>query len=151
MSESEIEEVTPLVRSAQQTLDDVREGAKTLIGITDVGDIVTHLKDSLWPALEAVAEQALANAEDNDDLGNVVEELAEGEGEMLTPETAGVFANILLSSEELAAELLKRHPTDADVIKRVKAHRLLLTAGQSVLAEITVGDPDDDADAPEDK
>lgn len=143
MSE-EAEEVTPLVRDAQQLLSDLQAGAKTLVGITDVGDLVTHLKDQMWPALEALAEQALANANDNDELENSVLEIAEGEGEMLTPETAGMFANLLLSAEEIVAELEKRLGAGDNEWKlKCKGFKILLKTANEAVAELTVGELDD--------
>jgi hypothetical protein len=144
---AEAEEVSPLVRDARQLQMDVIEGAKTLRGITDVGDLVKHLTDTLWPTLEALADQAVANAVDNDELDNAVIELAEGEGEMLTPETAGIFANMILSAREIADELEKRLlANDTPIKAKVKAFRALLDAGEAQLEELTVGDGDDDDD-----
>ncbi len=142
---AEAEEMSPLVRDARQLQADVAAGAATLKGITDVGDIVNHLRDTLWPTLEALADQAVANANDNDELDNAVIELAEGEGEMLTPETAGIFANMILSARDIADELEKRLlANDAPLKAKVKAFRALLDAGEAQLEELTVGDDDDD-------
>lgn len=139
------EETSELVRDAQQLLEDVRAGAATLLGITDVGDLKTHLTETLWPTLEALAEQALKNANDNDDLDNAVIELAEGEGEMLTPETAGLFANIILMARELSEDHEKRLLAgDTAVRTKIKAFRELLKAAESQIEEITVGSDDDD-------
>ena len=146
MSETQTETPeTELAQNARELLANIAAGAKTIVGITDIGDLTKHLRDELWPVLEAIGEQLVANADDNEELDNAVLELAEREGEMLSTETAGVFANIFLGSEEICAELEKRlGPSDGALRAKIAAHKKLLTAGQEALAEITVGDGDDD-------
>ena len=143
MADDPTEEVSELTRDAQQLLSDVREGVKSMVGITDIGDLVKHLQDFVWPTLEAVAEQAVANAEDNEDLGNICEELASEEGEMLTAETAGIFANTLLTAAEIAAELEKRlAPGDTTWKNKIAAFKLLMKTAEDHLTELTVDEPE---------
>lgn len=139
-------EVSPLVRDARQLLADVREGAKTLIGVTDVGDLKKHLEDTLWPTLEALAELHETTANEIDEIDNAVVELAEGDGEMLTPETAGLFANLILSGKDIAAELEKRLTANEGPMKaKVAAFLKLNAACEAQLEELVVEtDGDDD-------
>lgn len=141
---------TELAQGARALLNDIRDASKSIVGITDIGDLTKHLKDELWPTLEAIGEQLVANADDNEDLDNAVLELAEGEGEMLTAETAGVFANVFLQGEDIAAELEKRLGANDGALRiKIAAFKKLVSSAQDTLAELTVGDADDEGDEKE--
>lgn len=143
-------EVSPLVRDARQLVSDVQQGAKDIVGITDIGDLTKHLKDTLWPTLEALAELTETTANEIDELDGAVIELAEGDGEMLTPETAGVFANLLLSGKDIAAELEKRLTANEGPMKaKVAAFYKLIAACEAQLDELVVEGVDDDDDETE--
>lgn len=142
-------EVSPLVRDARQLVEDVRQGAKDIVGITDIGDLTKHLRETLWPTLEALAEINETTANEIDELDGAVIELAEGDGEMLTAETAGVFATLLLNAKEITAELEKRLTANEGPMKaKVAAFYKLIEACEAQLDELTVvADDDDDDDA----
>ena len=148
------DDLTPsevLVRDANQLLTDVRDGAKTLTGITTIGDVVDHLTNTLWPTIEAAAELLVAHANETEEMAGSIDELIEEAGDLLTPETAGVFANVFIQGREIAAELEKRlTPADSALRAKITAFNILLDAAQSDLAEATADVDEEDPDAAND-
>lgn len=121
---------------------DLAANVKTMVGITEVSDLVAHLRHTLWPFLEAVVDEMV-------DLEEGLLELAEEHGDMLTTETAGIFANVILISVKLADALKDRLRADElDLGQQIDAFKVLCDEATTTLADITVTEMDDEEEDP---
>lgn len=101
--------------------------------------ICDHLTECLWPFMEAAVDEI-------DDLDASLAEVAEASGDMLQPETAGVFARIIILGRELAKELKSR----ADLAPKLLEFEALCSTAEGSLEEITVGQINDDEEGDDD-
>lgn len=116
-------------------------------GITDVGDVTRHLKNTLWPFLEAVVARIDETVAELDDLDGAVVELASEEGDMLSQETAGVFANAFMMAEKLADALKARlRPDEAELSSELDQFKVLLARCMETLNDVVAGDDSEDDD-----
>jgi len=128
---------------------DLNLNIRDLVGIGDVGDVTKHLKETLWPFLQSLVEKMGAIVVELNDVDEAVLELAEEEGDLLTPTTAGVFANIFLIGDKLADALKARlTPAETELAQQIDAFKVLLVSANETLAEIIVGEPEDDDEDP---
>lgn len=112
---------------------------------TTTADLVRHLKLTLYPTLESLAEEI-------GELDECVIDLIEGVDDVLSTETSAVFAGIITGGAVLIAELEKRAAGDAAIAKMITEWRALAAEGTSVLQEITIDLSDvDDADDEDDE
>lgn len=116
-------------------------------------EIALHLKNSLWPFLDGVAdhmgeyETAFTNADDAiEGLEDAVDELTEQSGTVITKDDAGVLATVILLARELAKLYEAGKTPSADQVNGLK---LACAAAEKVIHENTIdvdldGDEDDD-------
>jgi hypothetical protein len=104
--------------------------------------IMAHLRDGLWPFIEAAVDEIEAQAD-------IMDEIVEETGDILQPETAGVFAALIVSAQQWAIPLLKAiGKTNPDVADKLPAFETLCNEAADLLEQITVdpGDEDEDED-----
>lgn len=130
---------------------DVKLNAATVASIQTVEDMKAHLADTLWPTFEAIVDRMKETVDEVDDLDAAVIELAADEGDMLSEETGGVFANVLLMSASMATALEARlTPADGELKTQLAQYRALLEQAGALLTEITVPEGEDDDEEDED-
>jgi len=100
-----------------------------------------HLKDTVWPFLEALVDIV-------EEMDDAVAELVDQQEDYLQTETAAVFAALVQSSLQIAAELRKYAAGDELLTKRIDEHEKLCQQAVATLGEITMI-PSDDADEEE--
>lgn len=139
--------------SLDELRDDLKRNLAEARRITNVQEMRDHLVNTLWPTLEAMTEVM-------DEHDDSIAELVDHEEDYLQPETAGLFAAVIGTGMNLAAELKKRlTAADTELQKQVGDYEQLCEQAVLVLNEITMvpadGEPDDneeddDAEATED-
>lgn len=129
--------------SLDELRNDLKANMAALVKITP-GETRDHLKETLWPFLEALVDVV-------DEIDDAVAELVDQQEDYLQPETAGVFAAVIQSSLQLAAELKKRAGTDLNVVKAIGLHEQLCEQAMTVLGEITMIPSDHDEDDDDDE
>jgi len=130
------------------------DGGMTEVEVTP-RDIALHLKNSLWPFLDGVAdhmaeyEAAFENAGDAiGDLEEAVDELTEQSGTVITKDDAGVLATLVLMAREVATQLEKGTTPAPD---KVAALKIACDAVEKVIQENTIDvDLDDDEEGDDD-
>lgn len=130
------------IEELQTDLKANMEEARALVLDPDTSPttVSSHLLNTLWPFLENV----VAELSEQDD---VVTDLIERNGDMLQPETAGIFAAIILGARGLAqAEIKRAGSTTAEMATFVA----LLDEGEQQLSEITIDVDDEDEEEDED-
>jgi hypothetical protein len=113
------------------------ELAKMTPELTTPAEIVNHLKDTLWPTIEALVDE-LAEVDD------CVADMIQGAEDILQPETAAVFTAIVAASKVVAEGLKTRmaaanenNPPLAKVISELEKN---LAEGEALLREIVIDD-----------
>jgi hypothetical protein len=99
---------------------------------------------TMWPTLESVVDEL-------GDVDGCVEDLLNASEDILQPETAQLFAALVVAGRGMAAELSKRlTAADAETRQLVAGFLELATAAEAAISEITVPEDDDDDDDDED-
>lgn len=112
---------------------------ETLGAMSSLEEVVAFLKDTLWPTLEALSEET-------EQIDGCVEDLLNGSEDILQPETAQVFAAMVVSGRVIAGELRKRlRPEESALRSTLDEFERMATEATAALEEITIPD-DDDAD-----
>lgn len=115
--------------------------AKSLNVVSTVGDVVAHIQHVLWPYLRSLVEETL-------DIDATVHDLVHETDDVLHPETAKIFAGLVVGVEGLVSHFL---PT-IDKAKDPKIHaglvqlRALARKAAEILEEITMPEVDEDED-----
>lgn len=135
--------------STEQLKADLKESLATVKAMdpttTTAADLVRHLKDTLWPTIEAVIDEI-------EDIDGSVEELADtldGESEYLSEATGAVFAGIIAAGLAIAGEAEKLALPDP-LKQAIGEFRQLCRQGAEKLNEIVIPDPDDVDEGDED-
>jgi hypothetical protein len=125
------------------SLDEIRADlARNMKAASAVTDPATreHLKDTLWPFLEALVDTL-------DEIDDAVAELVDQQEDYLQPETAAVFAAVVQSSLQLLQQLAPLVPRDnSELLKQIAEHEQLCAHAVEVLGSVTMV-ADDDGDA----
>lgn len=103
-----------------------------------------YMQSTVWPFLEALVDEVA-------EIDDAVAELVDQQEDYLQPETAGVFAAVVQSSLQLAAELKKRANGDQAVLRLVSNHEQICQQVSAILGEITMMPVDDEEDDDEDQ
>lgn len=98
-----------------------------------------HLKNTLWPFLEAIIDVV-------EEMDDAVAELVDQQEDYLQPETAAVFAAVIQSSLGLVAELRKRAAGDANIMAAITQHEQICQQALIMLGEVTMVSGDDGED-----
>lgn len=137
-----------VLRDIRELKTDVQQNMQSLVGITDMGDLTKHLKDFLWPTLEAIVDRV----SDVADIVNVNEdamlELAEGEGDQLTPETSKSILAVLVVASAITQALEQRiTPADpAELTEKIATFKRELAAVIELVNDATLESDDDTED-----
>lgn len=127
--------------SLDELRDDLKRNMAEARGLTTVDQIRDHIVNTVWPFVEAVVEDVAESEAEQDDA---IRELVDHEEDYLQPETAAIFAAVVQSSMQLAAELRKRAGGDAMVMQLITNHEQLCEQAVTVLGEITMIPTDED-------
>lgn len=108
-----------------------------------MGQPALHLHETLWPFLEALVEII-------DEQDDAIRELVLREENYLQPDTAAIFAAVVQSSMQLAAELQKRAAGDQAIAQAIAVHQQYCAEAVEILGMITVIPDEDEDDEEED-
>jgi hypothetical protein len=125
--------------SLDELRDDLKRNMAEAGRLTTVAEIRDHLVNTVWPFIEAKLDVV-------EEIDDAVGELVDQQEDYLQTDTAAIFATLVQSSLQLAAELRKRADGDQLLAKRIDAHELLCQQAMTTLGEITMIDNDDDGD-----
>lgn len=134
------------------SLDTLKEDLKqnlatltTMNELSSVGDVVNHLKNTLWPTLESIVDE-LAEVDD------CVADMVNNAEDILQPETAEVFAAVLAASAVVAAALkpMLDPDKDADMINLVAELERNIKKANAIMQEIVIDDVDPEYDDDDD-
>lgn len=131
------------VESLKADLQSNLQTLTTMGPLTSSADIVLHLKNTLWPFVESLVTEV----EEQDEC---IENLLNGAEEIIHPETAKVFANVIVAGLGIAKALEDQSPGNAAVKRAVDAFRGMCKVAQETLEEVTVLEDPDDEDEDED-
>jgi hypothetical protein len=144
-----LEGLEPIIK----VLGEVKEGDAPLTPrASALLALATHLKDSLWPFLDGIADELAQHEESWQELGpdlaeleEAVDELTEERGTVLMPDEAGVFSLLVKLTRDACAKLEKGAALTSD---EIGALRLACDASEKVITDnvINVDVDDDDAD-----
>ena len=137
-----------------ESIETLQSDLKTCVASLDalgplasVQDVVAHLKMSVYPMIENVVTEVV-------EIDQITESLLNNAEDILQPETAQVFAGVLVGGAALCLELEKRLtlPADAKLLAGIKEWRALAQQAGAVLDEITVVvEDEEDEDEEEDE
>lgn len=125
--------------SLEELRDDLKRNMAEARTLTTFEQARDHINNTLWPFIEATFEV----------LGEVdgsVREMVDHEEDYLQPETGALFAAVVQSSLQLAAELRKRSGGDALLAKLISNHEQICAEAIQVIGEITMMPNDEDED-----
>jgi len=123
--------------SLDELRDDLKRNmaeARTLASVEQIRD---HLVNTLWPFIEA-------NLDVVDEIDDAVAELVDQQEDYLQPETAAIFAAVVQSSLQLAAELRKRAGGDPLLGKLITNHEQICAQAVEVLGAVTMMPADEE-------
>lgn len=128
--------------SLDELRDDLKRNMAEARTLTSVEQVRDHLVNTLWPFIEA-------NIDVIDEIDDAVAELVDQQEDYLQPETAAIFAAVVQSSMQLAAELHKRAGGDPLLGKLIANHEQLCAQAVEVLGAVTMmpaneGEEEDD-------
>lgn len=126
--------------SLEELRADLKRNAAEVANLTTVEQVRDHLLNTLWPFLEAKLDVV-------DEIDDAVAELVDQQEDYLQPETAAIFAAVVQSSLQLAAELKKRAGGDAALLKLVSNHEQICERAAELLGDITMMPVEADGEA----
>lgn len=139
--------------SIEQLRKDMKESTEALArlattpGVPPTAEsLASFIHLTMWPTMEAVVDEL-------SDVDGCVEDLLNSSEDILQPETAELFAALVVSGRAVAAELSKRltvSPADAETRKLVEGFLELSKAAEAAISEITVPEDEDDDEDDED-
>lgn len=109
--------------------------------------IVEFLRNTMWPTMEAAVDEL-------GQLDECVEDIYNASEDILQPETAQLFAALVVAGRVMAAELAKRltnTAADAEAKAIVDGFLEMASAAERAIQEITVPETDDDEDDEDDE
>lgn len=139
--------------SIEDLVSDVERNAADIDSVVfaSLDDVKAYLKQTMFPLMSNVVEE-LAGIDD--ELADFLEGAAT---DILTPETAGVFAAVAMHCLQLCTAIVKLKPNNQKLAAQIESIRNVCRHAQKVIMEITVqppdeqdepGDPQDAPDAP---
>lgn len=124
----------------QSDLASNMEAVKNLTALSNISDVVDHLKQTLWPMLEAMVNE-------HADLDAALADLYHNAEDILQYETGKLFAAVVVGAEFMMTELANRAGNDARLLKAIKELREKCKEAKEIIEEITLPeDPDGDED-----
>jgi hypothetical protein len=134
-------EPTMSIETLRDDLKGLKEATRAMPDLTTSGDIRKFMKSTLVPFVEALVDEVA-------EMDGVMADLIEGAEDILQPETAGVFADLIIGGRLLAAKLRELSPTGADPKLDVAIVAFLerSTLAEQLLEEIAVVSADDEED-----
>jgi hypothetical protein len=123
--------------SLSELREDLKRNMGEATGLKTVEQIREHLVNTLWPFIEA-------NLDVIDEIDDAVAELVDQQEDYLQPETAAIFAAVVQSSMQLAAELQKRAGGDPLLAQLITNHEQLCEQAVMVLGQVTMISEDDE-------
>jgi len=130
--------------SLDELRDDLKRNMAEAARLANTGAPGLHLHQTLWPFLEALVDVV-------DEMDDAVAELVDHQEDYLQPETAAIFAAVVQSSLQLAAELRKRSGGDPLLGKLIANHEQICAQAVEVLGAITMmpaeGEEEEEADS----
>jgi CHASE3 domain sensor protein len=130
--------------SLDELRDDLKRNMAEARTLTSVEQVRDHLVNTLWPFIEA-------NIDVVDEIDDAVAELVDQQEDYLQPETAAIFAAVVQSSLQLAAELRKRSGNDPMLGKLVANHEQLCAQAVEVLGAVTMMPADEEEEEGDDE
>jgi hypothetical protein len=137
------------MEALQSDFKDIQAKAKQLGPHTPLGDLVRFLKSDLVPFIESHINETA-------EIDVVVADMVEQADDVLQPETAAVFAGVIVGGRTMAAKLAEvlpkgpdGKPLDAALAAQIEAFLPLATEAEELLEEITIQTEDDDVDPDE--
>jgi hypothetical protein len=127
------------VSSLDELRDDLKRNVAEARTLTTIDQVIGHINNTMWPFVEVVLDVV-------EEQDGSIRELVDHEEDYLQPETAAVFAAVVQSSLQLAAELRQRAGADAMIAQLVSNHELLCEQAVMVLGQVTMVPDDDDED-----
>lgn len=114
---------------------------KKLSALSTSDEIVRHLKDVLWPTLEAITEELA-------ELDGCVGDMVNNAEDILQPETGAVFSAVVAGGVTVAAALKARLGPDEGQLSKV-CDELIKNCknAEEILEEIVLDELPDDEDA----
>lgn len=138
------------LRSIERLRKDMKESSEALTRLGAPGfpppaieDVVAFLQHTMWPTIEAAVDEVAQ-------IDECVEDLLNASEDILQPETAELFAALVVAGRAVATELTKRlGPGDAETRKLVSGFLDLATSAEAAIVEITVPEDEDEEDEDE--
>jgi hypothetical protein len=142
--------------SAESTLkSDLGRNMKALAAKIEggriTGDVAGHLRDTLWPFLEAVVDEVVQLREEHDEMGEAVDSLIEGGDDQLHEDTATKILTCVGAGIGIAEKFKERldpnNPDDAELLSNIAAYHMVAQEVAALVDDITIRDGDaDDGD-----
>jgi hypothetical protein len=125
--------------SLDELRDDLKRNMAEAARLPATGAPGLHLHETLWPFLEALVDVV-------DEIDDAVAELVDQQEDYLQPETAAIFAAVVQSSLQLAAELRKRAGSDPAIAQLITNHEQICAQAVEVLGSVTMMPSDEEDD-----
>jgi threonine dehydratase len=122
---------------------DLSANLQTLVALdpatATAGDLVKHLKETLWPFLESVVDETA-------EVDDCVADLISGAEDIMQPETAEVFAAVVAGAVAVAGALRKfiTPETEPQLWKVVDELEKNCKSAETIMAEIVIDTGDDE-------
>jgi hypothetical protein len=134
--------VTVSIENVQADLAANLEEVKNLSALSSVGDIVNHLKNTLWPFTENVVRE-LAEMDES------LRDMYEGSEDTLQYESGKQLAAVVAGAMSLVADLERRAASEPQVLAAIKEWKSAAKGAIELLEEITL--PEDEIDEVDDE
>lgn len=114
--------------------------ATKLNELAQASDLVKHLKNTLWPFLQTLVEEVTQ-------IDQVVEDIVHEADDILQPETAEVFAALIVACRAMVTEFTPRvdRAKEPKIFQGLQILAQLCNKAESTLDEVTVP-PEDEED-----
>lgn len=120
---------------------------QSLSSMSTVGDVVDHLKKTLWPFLENVVKVELK------EMDGSISDVVNNAEDILQPETGRLFSTVVLGGIGLVGELEKRltkSAEDTKILSGIREWQKYAQEATEVLSEIVLPEEEDDEPETED-
>lgn len=119
--------------SIEDLESDMNRNADELDSVTfaSFDDVKAYLKQTMFPLMGNMVEELA-------DIDNELAEYVEGRADMLQPQTAGIFAAVIVHCRQLIVTVKKLQPTNQKVLVKLEAIKKVCALAEQTLEEITV-------------
>ena len=119
--------------------------AKKLSALSSISDLVDHLKNILWPTIEAVVEEL-------GEVDDVVGEMVSNAEDILQPETGAVLAAVVSGAAAVATALKLRITREAepDLYRVIDELEKNCKEATAILKDVVLEEPIDDDEGDDD-